>query len=278
MELSTERKNRAFIRMFNCFTDSREGHNQYHLTVDELEAYILLERSRSVSDRTDYIMSLEVMLFHARKEINSRNKNKLLKSLKGLEAKGIIDIFHEEKSIIGIDPLYNGWTGFEPISLDEIDELLEMTNNFKMVYFYALLETRRKYDSVHLATSIITDVMKISKTTLYKYIEELEELKIIKVKRTKENGVNFTNHYQIDDQFLRKCGLLEEEVSEEAEVRVIKSSGKDARKKTKEKEEVNEFYKIVDGEKNFHSEESYFKYQTHLAQRKKEEQIEKLPF
>lgn len=280
MELSTERKNRAFVRMFNCFTDSREGNNKYHLTVEELEAFVLLERSRSVSDRTEYILSLDVMLFHSKKEINSRNKKKLISSLRGLESKGIIEIFHEEKSIIGIDPLYNDWTGFEPITLDEIDQLMEITDNFKMVYFYTLIETRRRHNTVQLATSIITDVMSVSKTTLYKHIEELEELNIIKVQRAKENGVNYTNHYQIDDRFLKKCGLQKDKeiIHEESEVRIVKPMSKNNGKKQKDKGEINEYYKIVDGEKQFHSENSYFKYQTYLAKRNEEEERKRLPF
>lgn len=183
-----------FIRFYNCFTDSREGHNQYHLTSSELDTYMMIEKEKRFLTE-EYIITIDTMLILNGRDINKRNKKQVKDNIQSLADKEVIEIVEDTKNYMKLNLLHENFEGFEPISLDEIEEVQKITgNNTKLFHLYVLIQTRQMGSSpATLSQSLIADVLGVTPQTANTYLNKLKELNLINVANYTKGGKKQTN-------------------------------------------------------------------------------------
>lgn len=184
-------KNEKYIMVYNCFVNSKEDSNEYHLSTSELETYMMIEKEKRFLTE-EYIISVDTMLVLNNKKVNKRNRKQVKDDIESLETKGIIEIVEQGVNHYIIHPTYKEFKGYEELYLHEIETINKKTNNdAKLLHLYSLVKVREmkeKDSAATLAYSVIADILDISEKTAVKYVKQLEDLKLIKIKKyTKDN-------------------------------------------------------------------------------------------
>ena len=188
----TDNKNNKgnYIRVYNSFVNSKEGQNEYHLTTDELEVYMMIENERRLLSK-EYILSVDTMLVMANKEVNKRNRKMVKDGIESLQSKGIIDVIEEGTNYYIVEVADRETLGgYEEIYLYELERLEELLindkNKAKLIHMFCLIKVRENKNdegAAILAYSLLADVLGITDKTAGKYLRRLEQLKIVKVGR-----------------------------------------------------------------------------------------------
>lgn len=179
-----------YIRVYNSFVNSKEGQNEYHLTTDELEVYMMIENERRLLSK-EYILSIDTMLVMTNKEINKRNRRMVKDGIESLQSKGVIEVIEEGTNYYIVE-VADGETlgGYEEIYLYELERLEELLvndkNKVKLIHMFCLIKVRENKNDEGAATlsySLLADVIGVTDKTAGKYLARLEQLNLVKVGR-----------------------------------------------------------------------------------------------